>query len=107
MERRHIRFHAKDEKLRKIVKKGLTGWYTVVERYLNGEIPLYRHFNYNRKERDTEKDEKRTNWHKSKKAPNKDDETKLEGVIIIDATPNEEVKKIVEKAIEGSKLMKI
>ena len=41
---------------RKIVKKGLSGWYTVVERYLNGEIPLYRHFNYNRKERDKEKE---------------------------------------------------
>ena len=92
---------------RKIVKKGLTGWFKVVERYLNGEIPLYRHFNYNREKRDKEKDDKRTNWHKSKKEPKKEDADKLEGVIIIDATPDEEVKKIVEKALEGSKLTKI
>ena len=93
---------------RRVLKAGLTGWYKVVEKEANEGIPIYRHRNFNRAGREQAKLDKKNSWFKPKNKQNTTDtensNNELQGVLIIDATPEEEVKTMIEEVIQDSSI---
>ena len=93
---------------RRVLKAGLTGWYKVLEKEANEGTPIYRHRNYNREAREKAKVEKKNSWFKPKQKtqPTQLDQqdTELAGVLIIEASPEEEIKTMMEDVIAESTL---
>ena len=80
-----------DENMRKeILASARNGYIKQFEADLNGTTPLYRERSFNREERDKIKEEKPKLWYKGK-----NDEYKQ--MLMIDATPNGELKKEIEE----------
>ena len=82
----------------RVIKQGITGWFRVIEKEVLNNEPRYRHHNYQRGERNQAKKAKKDNWYKN----SENDDT--EAVMMIDATPNAELKEIIEKEINKSDL---
>ena len=95
---------------KRVLKAGLTGWYKIVEKELNEKIPRYRHHDYKKDERAKAKEAKKRTWFKPRNKNKNKHETEmitateedLQGVLIIDATPDEEIKTMMEAAIADS-----
>ena len=85
----------------RVIKSGITGWFKILGKEINEKIPRYRHRNFMREERDRAKADKKQEWFKS---PNLSPEEQPDAVLMVEATPNSEVKHIFEKAIKQSKL---
>ena len=88
-----------DEAIRiRVIKQGIMGWIKVISReHFLGE-PRFRHFYHNREARDKNKLEKKNNWFKT----SENDDT--EAVLMIDATPNSELKTIIDNEIKSTNL---
>ena len=90
---------------RRVLKAGLVGWVKTLEKEINDNEPRYRHYTYKREERDKKKRDKKDNWYKPKRQQDTDNTTNdPEGVLIIDATPNEEVKTMIEEVLKDSEI---
>ena len=82
----------------RVIKQGIVGWMRILSReHFLGE-PRFRHFDYNREARDKKKMDKKNNWFKN----SENDDT--EAVLMIDATPNSELKTIIDNEIKSTKL---
>ena len=88
-----------DEETReRVIKQGFTGWIRVLSKEQFQNEPRYRHHDYKRKERDEVKNDKKNNWFKTS------DTDETEAVMMIDATPDSELKTIIEDEIKNTKL---
>ena len=84
----------------RILKSGIIGWCKILNKEFNDGVPRYRHVNYNRAERDQAKQAKKDNWFKSKNLP----ADQAKSVLIVDASPEGEIKAIFEEEIAKSNL---
>ena len=88
-----------DEETReRVIKQGFTGWIRVLSKEQFQNEPRYRHHDYKRKERNDVKTDKKNNWFKTS------DTDETEAVMMIDATPDSELKTIIEDEIKNTKL---
>ena len=88
-----------DHKYRtEILKSILKGWKIIKEKAETGEKPLHRSRDFEKENRDKEKSEKKLNWYKGK------DAKRFDSVLMIPATPNGELKQIVEEKAQLANL---
>ena len=85
----------------RILKSGICGWFKILTKELVEGVPRYRHINFNKEAREKAKIESKNNWFKSKTLA---DEDQPEAVLIIDSTPNSEIKTIFEEELKKSSL---
>ena len=88
-----------DHKTRlEILKSIMKGWKRILEKAESGERPLHRDRNYQKDERKEEKEKKKLNWYKGK------DGKSFDSVMMVPATPNGTLKRIIEEKAKESNL---
>ena len=85
-----------------ILKSILTGWKNILKKAETGERPLHRSKEFEKQERKSVKDSKKLNWFKER------DGNAFDSVIMIPATPQGELKQIIQaKAKEANLKIKV
>ena len=81
-----------------ILKSILNGWKIIQEKAESGERPIHRNRDFEKEKRKQEKADKKLNWYKGK------DGKSFESVLMIPATPNGELKTIIQEKAKLSDL---
>ena len=81
-----------------ILKSILKGWKKIQEKAESGERPLHRKREFEKEKRTKEKSDKKLTWYKGK------DGTKFDAVLMIPATPNSELKQVIEEKAKTQNL---
>ena len=74
-----------------VLKSIKNGWQKILEKDRTGERPLHRNREFNRDQRRKDKEDKKLNWYKGKSG------NAFDSVMMVAATPNSELKKIIEE----------
>ena len=75
------------------IKSGITGWVRIINNEINMNIPRYRPSSFKKIERAKEKLAKGDNWYKHKNKPESEQPI---AALLLDATPNSQIKQIFE-----------
>ena len=88
-----------DQKFRlEILKSILKGWKIIQEKAETGEKPLHRSREFEKEKREKEKADNKLNWYKGK------DGKRFDSVMMVPATPNGELKNIIQEKAQVANL---